>query len=107
MGVNDNTQMQLSAVMADFVELSPALVALFISHGISFFTNFMKRAEHEGRDIQGLMMEPYRRIFVMHLTTIAGGFLVMMFEDSTPALLLMITLKIFSDARSHLAEHKG
>lgn len=52
------------------------------------------------------MGEPYKRIIVMHLTIIFGGFLSMMFGSALPALLLLIFLKVGTDLRGHLREHR-
>lgn len=97
----------LQQVVQDFTALAPALVAFFISHGISFVRNFLGRREYIGRTMSAQMSEPYKRIIVMHLTIILGGFLVMAFDSPVPALLLMIALKIGVDLRAHRAEHRG
>lgn len=97
----------LLTVAGDFVPLVPAFVALLISHGVSYVTNFLGRREYEARQMTEMMSAPYRRVIVMHMTLIFGGFLVMTFGTTMPALLLMISLKIFVDARAHIAEHRG
>lgn len=93
-------------LLADLWILSPALAAFFISHGISFMTNFIGRREYIGKDATAQMGEPYKRIIVMHLTIIFGGFLSMMFSSALPALLLLIFLKVSTDLRGHLREHR-
>lgn len=95
----------LSEVFSEFVALAPAVIALFISHGVSFVVNFLGRKEYEGRVITKQMGEPYRRIFVMHITLLFGGFLTMQFANPLPALVLMIVLKVGVDLRAHLSEH--
>lgn len=96
----------LLQVAGDFVVLLPAFVALFASHGLSFVINFLGRREYRNLKARDLMTAPYRRIIVMHLTLIFGGFLVMMLESPVPALILMIGLKVIVDVRTHLAEHR-
>ena len=96
----------LTEVFTDFVSLSPALLALFISHGVSFSRNFLSRKEFEPKELKQLMVEPYRRIFVMHITIIFGGFLVMMADNALPALVLMICLKVGADLKAHFREHR-
>lgn len=93
-------------LLADLWMLSPALAAFFISHGISYVTNFIGRREYIGKDAAAQMGEPYKRIIVMHLTIIFGGFLSMMFGSALPALLLLIFLKVGTDLRGHLREHR-
>src|SRR5205085_1655594 len=51
-----------------FVPLWPALLALFISHGISFAVNFIGKREYAGQKMETMMDQPYGRILVMHLT---------------------------------------
>ena len=51
------------------------------------------------------MSDPYKRIFVMHLTVIFGGFIVLLLETPLAALLLLILLKIYADARAHRHQH--
>ena len=95
----------LSEVLGDFVFLLPALIALFASHGVSFFLNFLGRREYVGRRMNDQMMEPYRRVFVMHLTLIFGAFLTMVFSNPLPVLVLMIFLKVGADLKAHMGEH--
>lgn len=101
----DNIDVTTTEVLADFVRLWPALLGFFISHGISWFVNFRGRREFEGRDMNRQMSEPYRRIIIMHVTIICGGFLVMAFGTILPALILLILLKISADLRAHMREH--
>jgi hypothetical protein len=95
----------VSEVFADFVQLWPALIGLLISHGISYRQNFLGRGEYHNRTINHQMGEPYKRIIVMHVTIIFGGFLVMAFNTPLLALILLIVLKIIVDVKAHLGEH--
>lgn len=101
----DGGNASLTTVLSDFTVLLPAFVALFISHTISFLTNFISREEWHGIEVSKQMVAPYKRIIVMHITLIFGGFLTMAFENPLPALLLMIVLKIVVDAKAHIKEH--
>ena len=76
-----------------------------MSHGVSFFQNFIGRAEYVDRDIREEMGKPYDRIF-MQFTLILGGFLVGIFDSTLLVLLLLIVLKITTDLRAHLVEHR-
>ncbi len=53
------------------------------------------------------MSAPYRRIIVMYLAIILGGFAAMLLHTSMPALLLLIALKIAADLHAHRREHKA
>jgi hypothetical protein len=101
-----DASVSVSRVLDDFLTLYPALIALFISHGVSFYLNFLGRKEYETTSLQEQMSEPYKRIIVMHLTIIFGGFLVMLLDNKLPALVLMIALKIGVDLKAHLGEHQ-
>jgi hypothetical protein len=86
--------------------LTLAFLALFVSHGISFFQHFIGRAEYVDRDIRAQMGKPYDRIFIMQFTLIFGGLLAAMFDSTLLILLLLILLKIATDLRAHLVEHR-
>ena len=95
----------VSDVLLDlFIPIWPALAALFISHGVSFFTNYLGRREYLGTDLKTQMGEPYKRIIVMHLTIILGGFLTMLLRTPVAALLLLIALKTATDLYAHRKE---
>lgn len=95
---------KLSEVATLFMSLWPALLALFLSHGISFFVNFMGKQEYRSRSVSGQMSEPYSRIIFMHLVLIFGGGLSIALGEPTPVLLLVIALKIYFDIRAHIKE---
>lgn len=106
--INDpsvGTDIPVDQVLADFALLLPALLGFFISHGVSYLSNFIARREYEKLDIKAQMGQPYKRIVIMHLTIIFGGFLVMALGSSVPAMLLIIGLKLATDLLSHLKEH--
>ncbi len=102
-----NENIQMAQVWADFRFLAPALLGYVISHGVSYFTNFLGRQEYRHTDVNKQMAEPYKRIIVMHVTIILGGFLVTALDSPLPALLLLVALKAGVDLHSHLREHRG
>ena len=54
------------------------------------------------------MSEPYKRVIVLHLTIIFGGWLIILLLGSPlPALILLIILKTSVDLRVHRQEHSG
>ncbi len=97
--------MSLSDFVADWQFALPAVIALFISHGVSFVVNFVRHREYERKTVVHLMTEPYSRIMVMQLTIICGGMLTMVFSNPLPALVLMIVLKMAVDLKAHIKEH--
>ena len=94
-----------TALLDLFVPLWPALAALFISHGVSFFTNYLGQHEYLGTDLKTQMSEPYKRIMVMHMTIIIGGFLTMLLRAPEAAVLLLIAFKTAADLHAHRGEH--
>ena len=89
-----------------FLPLWPALLALFVSHGISFTMNFIGRREYRHTTVSRLMAAPYGRIVLMHVTLIFGGWVVMLLENPLPALVLLIVLKVAADLRAHYGERR-
>ena len=81
--------------------------ALFVSHAVSFALNFIGRGEYRGETVSALMMAPYRRIVVLHMTLIFGGWIVVFMQSSAPAVALLIGLKIITDLHAHTREHRG
>ncbi len=84
-----------------------ALIFLFISHAISFFVNFIGKKEFKEmvQKPNTMMFLPYKRIYVMHLSLLFGGFLVNLAGSHMTGLILFIILKIILDTKAHLKEH--
>ncbi|MDB5924257.1 MAG: hypothetical protein JWN13_3193 [Betaproteobacteria bacterium] len=93
------------ALLGIFGPLWPALLALVVSHGVSFVVNFMGAREYEGTTLSDLMSAPYKRVVVMHLTVILGGMLVLVMKTPLAALVLLVLLKTLADWRAHAGEH--
>jgi hypothetical protein len=83
-----------------------AALSIFLSHGYSFVMNFLRKGEYKRIPIQKLMMAPYGRIAILHITLIFGAFLVLIFKSQVFVLLLFIFLKIVVDLWAHLREHQ-
>jgi hypothetical protein len=86
--------------------LLPGILSLFVSHGISFATNFIGKGEYKRVAFPDLFMQPYKRIFIMHLTVILGAGAAAAMEQPVLALVVLIGLKIIVDVNSHINEHK-
>ena len=80
-------------------------ISLCISHGVSYFTNYLSRREYMQFSPEQTLFTPYPRILIMHFTILFGGVIAKAIGAPTFALLLMITLKIIVDIYSHLNEH--
>ena len=95
-----------SRVIADHVKSSAlAAASLFVSHGISFFVNFVGQKEYRETDPGTQMGAPYGRIIVMHLTILFGGFVTFLIGPNIPVLVLFVILKTAADIAAHRREH--
>jgi hypothetical protein len=83
-----------------------AVLALFISHGVSFVQNYLLKGEYATAKPDKLMGSPYGRVVVMHIAILAGGFLTMAVGSPAPLLVVLVGLKTILDVRLHNREHK-
>jgi len=88
-------------------ELFVPLLALLVSHGLSFYLNFLGNREYAHKHPGAQMFEPYKRIFLMQLTLIVGGAFIIIFDLQLLAVVLLIILKTLVDAHAHLREHSA
>ena len=82
------------------------MLGLFASHGISYWKNFLEGAEYKRVTANDLMMRPYGRMVVMHVTIILGGWAVGAAGTPVAALAVLVVLKIGMDLIGHLRERK-
>lgn len=80
-------------------------VSFLASHGVSFAVNYIGDEEYRTSSPGQQMMRPYGRVIVMHVTIVAGGFVVAILGSSVALLALLIVLKTAIDVRAHLNEH--
>ncbi|MBI2354180.1 MAG: hypothetical protein HYV06_03970 [Deltaproteobacteria bacterium] len=92
------------ALLTLFIPLWPAILMMFISHGISFAVNFIGRREYTRRKVADLMNEPYKRVLILHITIVFGGWIVMLLKSPLPALCLLLLLKTYIDLWAHRKE---
>ncbi len=86
------------------INLLIAILAMFISHGISFIENYVQPKKYLSTHESILMFAPYPRIIVMHLVVGIGAFFVADKMSLIPMVLFVI-LKTVVDLGSHLFEH--
>jgi len=89
-----------------FNSLLPALLSLFVSHGISTYVHFIKNGEFRRVSCADLFFQPYRRVVIMHLTIIFGAWLSLVFNLPSLVLVVLISLKIVVDILFHRKEHQ-
>ncbi|HUQ43629.1 MAG TPA: DUF6498-containing protein [Candidatus Limnocylindria bacterium] len=84
-----------------------AAVVLLISHGASFFLNYIGRGEYLTASAGSQMAAPYARVVVLHLTIIFGSFFVAFLGSPIGALLVLVVLKTAFDLGLHLRERRS
>lgn len=82
------------------------VAAIALSHLVSFFVNFVAQREYERTSPSKLMQRPYGRIIILHVTIIAGAFLVTTLDNPFWMLPVLVAVKTAIDLRMHLAERK-
>lgn len=88
-----------------FRSLLPALLPLFISHGVSMVVNFIQNEEYKRVSYDRLFFQPYKRVFIMHMTIIFGAWVATAFHSPSLVLVILIFLKIAVDIYFHKKEH--
>jgi hypothetical protein len=83
-----------------------AVAALLLSHGVSFLLNYIGNRENAGQTTNTIMTAPYKRIVVLHIAIIAGGFLVMSLGSPVGLLIALVALKIAMDIMLHRRSHR-
>jgi hypothetical protein len=100
-------ELNASIILALLAPLWTTILAMFVSHGMSFFSNFLGRQEYVGRKMSSQMVEPYKRVMLLHFTIILGAWAVLWLHQPVAALLLLVALKIAMDLHAHLRERRA
>jgi len=83
-----------------------AMAGFFLSHGISYNTNYLAGGEYKTALPRRIMFQPYRRVMAMHIVIIMVGFLVFAYgEYQAISVTLLVIFKILLDLRAHTKEH--
>jgi len=96
-------------IIAQYVsqyDLQWAVLALVLSHGVSFWQYYLRPRAYEHAMAGDLMMVPYARVWVLSVVIIAGGFLAMLMNGSLITVALLVVLKTAVDLAAHLREHR-
>jgi len=81
------------------------LIALFVSHGISFVKNYVLAGEFKKSVAMLEMFRPYGRIVILHVCIILGGFVVFLAGSPMPMVILLMIAKTILDLVSHSVVH--
>ena len=84
------------------------LLVMIISQGISVYRNFIKPKLYQHADLEKLMFEPYKRIFVQQFMAIGGSMIMMTLQAPIGFLVILILMKTFFDLRAYYkTEHNN
>jgi hypothetical protein len=81
------------------------LGVLLGSHAFSFLWNYLYRGEFRRANLGELMSQPYKRVVVLHIAILLGGFAAMALGSPLWALIVLLALKIGLDLKAHVKEH--
>ena len=87
-------------------QLGWAVLSLVLSHGLSFYWNYIRNGEYQRASLNALMAQPYGRVFVLHFTVLLGGWIVMLLGSPLLALVLLVVIKTAADLHAHKAERR-
>jgi hypothetical protein len=90
----------------DALPLATSLVSLGGYHAVSFWQHFVVGDEATHQGPVTLMVEPYRRVFVLHLTVVFGGFVVAALGAPVALVAVLVLVKTLLDVRGHWREHE-
>ena len=82
-----------------------SLLTLFASHLVSFFVNYVGKKEYHDMTPQVVMIQPYKRVVMMHITVLFGGIVVSALGSPVVALVILVLMKIALDLFAHKKEH--
>ena len=77
-----------------------------LSHGLSFYWNYIKNGEYQRASLDALMKQPYARVFILHFAVLIGGWIVMTLGSPTLALVLLVVLRTVGDLPAHRADRR-
>jgi hypothetical protein len=83
-----------------------AVLGLFLSHGTSFFRNYLARGEYKSSYLISEMIRPYGRVVLLHLCILAGGFATVLFGAPYVLVVLLMIGKTTIDVWLHLQLHR-
>lgn len=92
---------------APVFEIALVLFSLFVSHGISYHTNFIGKEEYLHISPSEQMFAPYYRVVVMHVTVLAGAVFIKSTGSPISVLVILVLVKTVVDLILHFSEHKN
>ncbi len=96
----------LEVLKEDWWGIAWAFAAMWVSHGVSYWQNFIRGREYLRVKANDLVLRPYGRVMAMHVAIIAGAFAVVATGNRAAPLALLVVGKIIVDLAGHLAERR-
>ena len=82
-------------------------LAMLVSHGVSFFQNYIGRREYGQTTAGKQMVAVYGRVVVLHLTILLGGFAIAALGAPIWVLVILVIGKTLLDLGLHAREHSS
>lgn len=82
------------------------IAALVVSHGVSFFVNYLGRRENLAVSPERQMVTVYGRVVALHLTILLGGFAALALGGPIWILVVLVIAKTVLDVGFHAREHR-
>jgi len=103
---NNGLPVPFSSLFSSIYIILIPLIIIFISHGISFYINFIRKKEYKTISSSELMLMPYYRIGILYLVYFISLIIFLNLKIPTLSLLFIILVKIISDFYMHNKEHQ-
>lgn len=81
------------------------VLSLVISHGISFYENYIQGQEYRTASVLRLTIAPYGRVLIMQTAVMAGALLVMASGSAVALLGVLVGMKTIVDIIMHRRSH--
>jgi hypothetical protein len=81
-------------------------IGLAISHGVSFWLNYLGRGEYLRTSGPAQAMAPYGRVVILHLTIILGAIVSLTLGSPFGSVVVLVVLKTVVDLALHLRSHR-
>lgn len=82
------------------------VVVFALSHGVSYWRNYLRGGEYKRLSARGFMKQPYKRVFAMHLVIVFSVFVVDLIGTfAVTSVVFLVAIKTALDLTAHRREH--
>jgi hypothetical protein len=82
-----------------------SFILLIISHGFSYYNNFIVNEDYMHCTVDYLRKNPFRRVIAMHFIIVVSGFIILYLGYSKLTMIILIIIKTLIDLYAHNREH--